>query len=95
MVACSYALSTRLLPETFGDFDSTTTSYRLTDPFPYWNMLGGLAGLTLVVALGLAVRAQPVWLRCLAAASLPLLALTLYFTFSRGGHRGHGGRRCW
>ncbi len=90
VVACAYALSTRLLPETFGDFDSTTTSYRLTDPFPYWNMLGGLAGLSLVVALGLAVRAQPVWLRCLAAASLPLLALTLYFTFSRGGMAATG-----
>ncbi len=84
-IACAYALSTRLFPESFGDFDSTTTSYRLTDPFAYWNMLGGLAGLCLVVGLGLAVRGQVPWLRCLAAASLPLLALTLYFTFSRGG----------
>ena len=84
-IACSWALATRLLPGRFGDFDSTTSSYRLTDPFAYWNMLGGLAGLSLVVALGLAVRAPTRWLRCLAAASLPVLALTLYFTFSRGG----------
>jgi hypothetical protein len=83
-VACTYALATRLFPRTFGTFDSTTMGYRLTDPFPYWNMLAGLAGLTLVLALGLTVRSGAPWLRCLAAATLPVLGLTLYFTFSRG-----------
>ncbi len=89
-IACSWALATRLLPGRFGVFDSTTASYRLTDPFPYWNMLGGLAGLTLVLALGLAVRSDALWLRCLAAATMPGLALTLYFTFSRGGFAATG-----
>ena len=84
VIACGYALTTRLFPSRFGEFDSVEHSYRLTDPFPYWNMLAGLAGLTLVVALGLAIRSRPVWLRCAAAASLPVLALTLYFTYSRG-----------
>lgn len=83
-VACGWALATRLWPASFGEFDSLSRSYRLTDPFPYWNMLGGLAALTLVLAAGLAVHARPVWVRCLAAASVPGLALTLYFTFSRG-----------
>jgi O-antigen ligase len=83
-VTCCYALLTRLVPDRFGSFDSSIRGYRLTDPFPYWNMLGGLAALTIVTAVGLAVHARPAWVRCVAAATLPPLALTLYFTFSRG-----------
>jgi len=83
VVVCAYALATRLFPERFGGFDPVS-GYRLTTPVGYWNALGIFAGIGIVLAAGFAARAvRPAW-RAAAAAALPLLMETFFFTFSRG-----------
>jgi Flp pilus assembly protein TadD len=81
--ASGYGLATRLFPEQLGSFDAVAT-YRLAEPFGYWNALGIVAAIGLVLALGVAARAGSAARRGAAAATVPLLACTLYFTFSRG-----------
>ena len=81
-LACLYALATRLFPERLGVTDAIA-GYRLSAPIGYWNGLGLLAAVAIALAVGLATDG-PAVARALAAASLPLLAATLYFTFSRG-----------
>jgi tetratricopeptide (TPR) repeat protein len=81
--ACLYGLATRLFPERLGVSD-VTAGYRLFSPIGYWNGLGLLAAIAVLLALGLATNGRHLPARTLAAASLPLLVPTLYFTFSRG-----------
>jgi tetratricopeptide (TPR) repeat protein len=81
--ACLYGLATRLFPERLGVSD-VTAGYRLFSPIGYWNGLGLLAAVAVLLALGLATHGRRPPARALAAASLPLLVPTLYFTFSRG-----------
>ena len=78
-----YGLATRLFPERVGAFDSVA-GYRLFTPLGYWNALGLFAAIGVLLALGIAARGASPVARALAAASLPLLACTLYFTYSRG-----------
>ena len=79
-----YGLATRVLPDRFGGFDSTSFDYRLSAPITYWNGLGIFATMGFLLALGFAARGRHLVTRALAAATLPLLAATIYFTFSRG-----------
>ncbi len=79
----AYALLTRLLPDRVGDGDALGV-YRLATPIGYWNGLGIVAVIGLLLCLGIAATAERVRMRALAAACLPVLATTLYFTFSRG-----------
>jgi hypothetical protein len=84
-VVCVVALATRLLPGTFPT-SRTIANDRLTFPLTYWNALGILAGLALILALHVAASArEPAFARVLAAAAAPAVAVTFYFTFSRGG----------
>ncbi|MDE3189492.1 MAG: O-antigen ligase family protein [Acidobacteriota bacterium] len=83
VVACGYALATRLLPGHVGHFDPVAV-YRLNTPVGYWNGLGIVAALGAVLALGFSLRARATTSRALAALALPVLLLTLYFTYSRG-----------
>ncbi len=80
---CLYALATRLFPEQLGVFDQIA-GYRLSEPVGYWNALGLLASFGLLLAFGLVARAEHLLVRLPAAASAVPLALTCYFTFSRG-----------
>jgi O-antigen ligase len=80
---CLYALASRLFPEQFADFDAVA-GYRLSEPVGYWNALGLLAALGALLALGLAARGERLGVRVAAGASTVPLALTCYFTFSRG-----------
>jgi hypothetical protein len=82
VVAC-HALATRLFPERLGVFDPVA-GYRLSGTVGYWNGLGILCTIALLLGLSLAVRGNGRAAQLLAAALLPLLAATLYFTFSRG-----------
>jgi hypothetical protein len=84
VVVSGYALATRLLPDRLGSFDSIA-GYRLAEPLGYWNALGALAAMGIVLAVGLTNRHAGVYASSLAAAALVPTALTLYFTFSRGG----------
>ena len=82
---CIVALATRLAPGTFPT-DRPPSHTRLEFPLTYWNSLGALAAVGLVLALHVtsSIR-QPAVARVLAAAALPAVAVCLYFTFSRGG----------
>jgi hypothetical protein len=77
------ALAGRLFPERFGEYDPIV-AYRLSEPVGYWNALGALAAFGLVLGLGLAAHSTTLAVRLVAAASTVPVALTLYFTFSRG-----------
>jgi tetratricopeptide (TPR) repeat protein len=80
----AYGLATRLVPDHVGRFDSVSFEYRLAPPVTYWNGLGILAVLGLLLALGFATRGRALATRASAAGALPLLTAAMYFTFSRG-----------
>ncbi len=82
-IVCLYGLATRLFPEQLGVFDQIA-GYRLSEPVGYWNALGLLASFGLLLVFGLVARAEHLLVRLPAAASAVPLALTCYFTFSRG-----------
>ena len=83
VVLCAYALLTRLVPDYFGVVDSLAAN-RLAEPIGYWNSLGLLAAVGALLALGFAARSTRLAVRAAAGGSLPLLLLTVYFTYSRG-----------
>ncbi len=82
-ITCSYSLLTRLFPRSFGVEDDFG-AYRLASPLGYWNALGVFAVIGMLLALGFAARSRSIAVRALAAASIVVLATTLYFTYSRG-----------
>ncbi len=82
-LASGYGLITRLFPERLGVFDPVA-AYRLEEPLSYWNALGIFAAMGAILAVGFAARAPNIAGRVLAAATLPVLLSTIYFTFSRG-----------
>lgn len=79
------ALITRILPDVWSAKSAIETS-RLSHPLTYWNGLGLLMAIGIVLCVHLSAatsgsRAS----RVLASSAVPVLAATLYFTFSRGG----------
>ena len=83
VIVSGYGLLTRLFPERLGIYDPVA-AYRLEEPLTYWNALGVFAVMGAFLALGFAARAQRLVARAAAAATLPILLATVYFTFSRG-----------
>jgi len=84
VVVCACALVTRLLPDVW-PIDPITANARLNYPLTYWNSLALLAALGLVLCLGLTCDDREARAgRVLSAAALPVLAVTLLLTFSRG-----------
>ena len=80
---CSYALATRLFPDHVGSYDPSE-GYQLAAPIGYWNGLGILATMGILLAVGIAAHAHRRSVRIAVALSLLVTAPTLYFTFSRG-----------
>ncbi len=80
----AYGLGTRLFPDWFDAYDDPINLYRLAEPLGYWNALGLLSAMGVVLAIGVVAHARRASVAGLAAAAIPVLALTLYFTFSRG-----------
>ena len=78
-----YALATRLFPDHFEGFDPIAV-YRLSEPVGYWNGLGILCVLGLVLAIGAVADASSAVARGLAAAAVVPCSVALYFTYSRG-----------
>ena len=84
VLIASYALATRLFPDWLDTYDDPTLPYRLSEPLGYWNALGLLAAMGILVALGFVGQSRTARHSLAAAVVLPVLATTLYFTFSRG-----------
>jgi hypothetical protein len=76
VAAALYGLSERLLPSLFELQVLPSANDRLAWPLTYWNAMGALCGMGLVLAAASRSRA--------AAAAAPVLGLALYLTFSRG-----------
>ena len=86
-LVCLYALSTRLLPGIVDSTSGTRTGSRLDQPLTYWNAVGALASMGLMLAIGTASDgARRERLRVAAMALVPALGLTLFLTISRGAH---------
>ncbi len=84
------ALLSRLHPAWFPEADQTArfvsdSRERLAYPLNYWNALAALIAIGMPLLLHVATSAKSILLRSLAAAALPALALTVFFTLSRGG----------
>lgn len=83
-IVCVAGLITRVTPDVWHTAPNVANQ-RLSYPVTYWNTLGLLAALGIVLGFHLACTlAERRFVRVLAAAVLPLLAATLFFTFSRG-----------
>lgn len=83
-VLCAVAFLSRALPDVF-EVPSGFAPSRLGFPLTYWNALGLLAAIGLVLCLSLTSDergSSPV--RVVAAAAIPVLGTTLLLTFSRG-----------
>ncbi|MEA2281188.1 MAG: hypothetical protein QOK21_1795 [Solirubrobacteraceae bacterium] len=84
VVICAAGTLTRVLPGTFPAPESIAPQ-RLSGPLTYWNALGILSGTGVILLAHLTVsRDELAAVRVAAAAALPLVAVTLLFTFSRG-----------
>ncbi len=84
LVICGYALSTRIFPGQVVLFPPTD-GYQLQEPIGYWNGLAVVASIGALVAAGFVAESRVRWTRISAAATLPVLLVALYLTFSRGG----------
>ncbi|HEX4115484.1 MAG TPA: O-antigen ligase family protein [Solirubrobacteraceae bacterium] len=83
-IVCVSGLMTRLLPSVWHTAPDVSNE-RLSYPVTYWNTLGLLAAIGIVLAFHLSCSlGERRVVRVLAAGVLPLLAATLFFTFSRG-----------
>jgi hypothetical protein len=81
---CGIALVTRLFPDALS-IDPDVARERLNYPLTYWNALGVMAAVGVVLTVHLACsEREPAVLRVLGAAAAPMLATTLFFTFARG-----------
>jgi O-antigen ligase len=84
VAVCAVALITRVLPDVW-PVSPNIANDRLSYPLTYWNALGLISSLGLVFCLYLASsHREPGAVRVLGSAALPVLAVTLLFTFSRG-----------
>jgi hypothetical protein len=86
LVVVGYGLLGRLLPDVVHALPSLSAGGRLDQPLTYWNAMGALAAIGIVLCVRMAGDAtRPRALRCAAAAGAAPLAAGLYLTFSRGG----------
>lgn len=87
-IVISVAVISRLSPSTFPDALEIAARFpnpdRLTFPLDYWNAVGAWAAITVVTGLAWASHVGAVRLRMLAIAPVPVAALAVYLTYSRG-----------
>lgn len=95
-LACAIGLVTllavlsRLHPQSFPvndhlEFLGATSARKLSYPLNYWNALAAFAAIGVPLLMAIALGARTLLGQALAAAALPLAALCVYLTISRGG----------
>lgn len=82
-VVAGYALATRLFPTHFAPPEQIF-SYQLAVPLGYWNALGLLGAMGMILAVGVVGHATVPVLRMAAGAATCIIAPATLFTFSRG-----------
>jgi hypothetical protein len=84
-IVIGYALSNRLLPGVIEQAHSVRAGGRLEQPLTYWNAMGALAAIGVVLCARLAgdVR-RPIAMRVAAAAATAPLGMGLWLSYSRG-----------
>jgi hypothetical protein len=84
LAICLAGFISRAFPDVF-EVDPNHAIGRLSFPLSYWNDLGFMAVIGIVIAASLSGdRDEPLWVRAVGAASIPVLVSTLLLTFSRG-----------
>jgi O-antigen ligase len=81
---CTYALCTRLIPDHFHTDSQPIDSNRLAAPLGYWNSLGLLAGMGVLMAFGFVAHARRDLLALAGGCAVLVGLVTIYLTFSRG-----------
>jgi hypothetical protein len=85
LVVVGYGLLGRLVPDVVHVTSSVSAGGRLDQPLTYWNAMGALAGIGVVLCARIAGDpSRATALRCAAAAGAVPLVCGLYLTFSRG-----------
>ncbi|MDQ6732003.1 MAG: hypothetical protein M3022_17380, partial [Actinomycetota bacterium] len=85
LIVIGYGLSERFLPGLLSFARSTSAQGRLEQPLTYWNAMGEVAAIGVVLAARLAGDAsRPRTIRLIAAAAAAPLGMGLYLSFSRG-----------
>jgi hypothetical protein len=86
LVVVGYGLLGRLIPDIVHASPSISAGGRLDQPLTYWNAMGALGAVGLVLAARIAgdARQRAPWLRAAAAAGAVPLTVAIYLTFSRG-----------
>jgi hypothetical protein len=88
-VVGALALLSRLHPSSFPHNDLPAfipdARSRLNYPLNYWNGLAAFMAMGIPLVLATANRARHLPFQALAAAAVPVMALTAYYTLSRGG----------
>lgn len=84
VAVCAAGLIERLLPDLWA-VEYASISVRLSYPVTYWNALGLLAAVGLILCFGMtSSEREPRVVRVVSCAALPLLAVALLLTLSRG-----------
>jgi hypothetical protein len=83
VVVVGYGMSERFLPGLLEFEQSAAAVGRLAQPLTYWNAMGALAAIGLVLAVRMAADPARPALRVAAGAVTPLLGLGVYLSFSR------------
>lgn len=85
VIVIGYGLSERFVPGLLHFARSVSAQGRLQQPLTYWNAMGEVAALGVVLCAGVAGNGErPRWQRVTAAAATAPLGLGLYVSFSRG-----------
>lgn len=84
-LVAALALASRLVPHVVNVSDSLGTGARTRYPLGYWNANGAAAGIAAALMLWMSRRSLVAALRWIAVAALPVILLSLYLTYSRGG----------
>jgi hypothetical protein len=83
-IVCVFAFLSRAAPKIWS-ISATLETPRLSYPLTYWNALGLLAALGIVLCVGLTCDdREPRVIKALSAMAIPVLGVTLLLTFSRG-----------
>ncbi|HEX8066170.1 MAG TPA: O-antigen ligase family protein [Thermoleophilaceae bacterium] len=89
LAVAALALASRIEPSAFPEQDLVTfipsVSTRLSYPLNYWNGLAACMAAAIVLAVWLGAEARTAAGRALAVGAVPLPALALFLTSSRGG----------